>query len=197
IYATKLGWMWTSYYALAAEEVQVCSPASSITNDNQLSDGDFEKLTEIVNGGWKPVSGAWRSGLGTSVTIDTENASPNDGSTKSVKITNAAIQQLVSLEKGQTYELSFDIYLNSGFDASKLTFGIHNFGGTYEAGMAYGCNAGTAIGDAEITFDASKTGQWQTVTVTFNCGSAGTYVTQIAYYTDGIYVDNVSLKYGQ
>ncbi|MGN1115155.1 MAG: family 78 glycoside hydrolase catalytic domain, partial [Candidatus Ornithomonoglobus sp.] len=164
IYATKLGWMWTSYYALAAEEVQVCSPASSITNDNQLSDGDFEKLTEIVNGGWKPVSGAWRSGLGTSVTIDTENASPNDGSTKSVKITNAAIQQLVSLEKGETYELSFDIYLNSGFDASKLTFGIHNFGGTYEAGMAYGCNAGTAIGDAEITFDASKTGQWQTVT---------------------------------
>lgn len=162
---------------------------------NMLADGDIETADEIPNGDWKPGTGAWKSGLGTSVTIDTETVSENNSSTKSVKITNAAIQQGVTLGNNNSYTLSFDIYLKDSFDASKLSWGIYNFNGSYAGDVVYGYKEGASV--TESNFDESVIEQWQSVSIDFECTAAGNYITEFYYgsKTDGdcIYIDNVSL----
>ncbi|MGN0162173.1 MAG: Ig domain-containing protein, partial [Candidatus Ornithomonoglobus sp.] len=157
---------------------------------NLLTDGAIETAESIPDGGWKPVTGAWKSGLGTSVDIETDIVSKD--STKSAKIINAAIYQAVSLEQGNTYELSFDIYLNEEFDSAKLQWGIFNFNGSWIGTIAGGYNNGTAVTDSD--FDASKTGEWQTVTMLFDCGETKNYVAEFLYSGAGsIYIDNAAL----
>lgn len=180
-----------------AGEVKANITLKPISNDNILADADFETLSEFINGGWKPVSGAWRSGLGTSATIDKDNVSPNNNSTKSAKINNAAIQQVVALENGEAYSLSFDVYILSSCDTSNITFGIHGYSGVYENGMVYGYSGGTKVGNPDIVFDDTKKDQWQTVTVSFIPSAEAQYVVQLACYNNEMYIDNTSLKLDQ
>lgn len=83
----------------------------------------------------------WKKGLGTSVDIDTENVSEN--STKSAKITNAALYQGVNLTADEKYTLSFDIYLDENFNQSKLSWGIFVMNGNYiNNSIGYGYKEG-------------------------------------------------------
>lgn len=161
---------------------------------NLLADADFENVDAITDGGWKPKIGEWGSGLGTSVTVDTEQVSPNNSSTKSAKIINAALFQSVELEQDKNYSLSFDIYLNSSFDNSKLQWGIFNLNGVWIGSALAGYNSGTTV--TPSNFDISKKEEWQTVNITFDCPSSSNYVVQFFYSgNDGISIDNVSLIY--
>ncbi|MGN1116698.1 MAG: hypothetical protein ACI4TH_09020 [Candidatus Ornithomonoglobus sp.] len=179
-----------SFIIAAAMTLSLAPQLIFAEEQNMLVDGAIEDAESIPDGSWKPVTGAWKSGLGDSVDIETEIVSGD--STKSAKITNAAIYQAVSLEAGSTYELSFDIYLNEEFDSAKLQWGIFNFNGSWIGTIAGGYNNGTAV--TESGFDTSKTGEWQSVKIAYECGETKNYIVDFFYSgTEGLYVDNVSL----
>ena len=169
---------------------------SEVPLENKLFDGDIETTNSFVDGKWKPGVGEWRMGLGTSVTVDTENVS--DNSTKSAKITNAALYQALTLEGGESYKLSFDIYLGSGLDKSKLSWGLFKVrdDNGYIGDIVCGYKEGIAY--SESIFDESKRNEWQHVEVEFACSSTAVYAVQFFYGgADSIYVDNISLTGGK
>ncbi|MCH5213083.1 MAG: prolyl oligopeptidase family serine peptidase, partial [Oscillospiraceae bacterium] len=164
------------------------------TDNNLLLDGNIEKISTVPDGSWKPTKGEWKKGLGTSVDIDTSIVS--DNSTKSAKITNAALFQGVTLTSGKTYTLSFDIYIGESFDNSKLSFGIYTVEGSYAKDIKCGYKDGTAY--TELSFDQSKKNEWQHVETEFTCTSDAMYATNFLYgASDSIYVDNVYLTDGE
>ena len=164
--------------------------------ENKLFDGDIETANSFADGKWKPSVGEWRMGLGTSVTVNTENVS--DNSTKSAKITNAALYQALTLEGGESYKLSFDIYLGSGLDKSKLSWGLFKVrdDNGYIGDIVSGYKEGIAY--SESIFDESKKNEWQHVEVEFTCSNTAVYAVQFFYGgADSIYVDNISLTGGR
>ena len=162
---------------------------------NRLVDGDIETTTTLADGKWKPSVGEWKKGLGTSADIDTSNVS--DNSTKSVKLTNAALYQALTLEGGENYSFSFDIYLGDSFDKSKLSWGIFSLADNgYVGGINCGYKEGTAT--TESNFDVNKKNEWQHVETEFLCASEATYVVEFLYGApDSVYIDNVCLSGGK
>ncbi len=154
-----------------------------------LTDGNIEKLSTVPDGGWKPARGEWKKGLGTSADVDTSNVS--DNSTKSVKITNAALYQGVNLTNGEKYTLSFDIYLGENFDKSKLSWGIFGINGNYiDVGIGCGYKGGAAL--TESNFDPNKKNEWQKVETEFLCPYDAMYAVEFLYTaSDSINIDNV------
>ena len=134
-------------------------------------------------------------GLGTSAEIDTSNVS--DNSTKSVKITNAALYQGVTLDGGENYSLSFDIYIGDGFNDSKLSWGIFGVADNgYIGNIGCGYKDGAAVSDSN--FDANKKNEWQHIETEFLCPSDAAYVVEFLYGApDSIYVDNVCISGGK
>ena len=165
------------------------------TDGNLLTDGNIEKSTTVSDGGWKPAKGEWKKGLGTSVELDTETVSEN--STKSAKITNAALFQGVTLTGGETYTLSFDIYLGENFNSSKLSWGIFGMNGNYiNTGVGCGYKEGTLI--TESNFDPSKKNEWQHIETDFLCSSDAMYAVEFLYTaSDSINIDNVFVTDGK
>ena len=176
-------------------ETQTYSKSEEIPLENRLFDGSIEETTAFSDGKWKPSVGEWKMGLGDSVTIDTENVSNN--STKSAKITNAALYQAVTLEGGESYKLSFDIYVGSEFNKSKLSWGVFNIRSDgYVGDIACGYKEGQIF--TESNFDESKTNEWQHVETEFTCSNTALYAVEFLYtLADGINVDNVSLTGGK
>ena len=162
---------------------------------NRLVDGDIETTTSLADSKWKPSVGEWKKGLGTSADIDNSNVSGN--STKSVKLTNAALLQSVMLEGGENYSFSFDIYLGDSFDKSKLSWGIFGLSDNgYVGSIGCGYKEGAAVTDSN--FDANKKNEWQHVETEFLCVSDATYVVEFLYGTsDSVYIDNVCVSGGK
>lgn len=179
-------------------ESKIYSEPEIIPTENKLFDGAIEATTPITDGRWKPSVGIWKKGLGDSVELDSERVS--DNSTLSARIVNAALYQAVNLEGGEKYRLSFDIYLNSGLDKSKLSWGIFNIGDNgYVSDLSCGYKDGQL--SAESDFDASKKNEWQHVEIEFECSSTAKYAVEFLYANgsdkDGINIDNVSLTGGK
>lgn len=171
-------------------------PYGSLTiRTNRLADGDIEEIETLEDSKWKPSVGVWKKGLGTSAELDTENISSN--STKSVKLTNAALLQSVVLESGENYSLSFDIYLGKSFDKSKLNWGIFNLADNgYVGNIGCGYKEGTAVTASK--FDPNKKDMWQHVETEFLCASDATYVVEFLYgASDSVYIDNVCVSGGK
>lgn len=173
--------------------VDSMKPYGSLTiRTNKLADGDIEEAAEFADSKWKPSSGMWKKGLGTSVDIDTETVSSN--STKSAKITNAALLQAVGLDGGENYTLSFDIYFGDSFDKSKLSWGIFGLADNgYIGTIGCGYNGGTAV--TESKFDPNKKNEWQHVETEFLCPSDAKYAVEFLYgASDSVYIDNVCVS---
>ena len=173
--------------------VDSMKPYGSLTiRTNKLADGDIEEAAEFADSKWKPSSGMWKKGLGTSVDIDTETVSSN--STKSAKITNAALLQAVGLDGGENYTLSFDIYFGDSFDKSKLSWGIFGLADNgYIGTIGCGYNGGTAV--TESKFDPKKKNEWQHVETEFLCPSDAKYAVEFLYgASDSVYIDDVCVS---
>ena len=173
--------------------VDSMKPYGSLTiRTNKLADGDIEEAAEFADSKWKPSSGMWKKGLGTSVDIDTETVSSN--STKSAKITNAALLQAVGLDGGENYTLSFDIYFGDSFDKSKLSWGIFGLADNgYIGTIGCGYNGGTAV--TESKFDPNKKNEWQHVETEFLCPSDAKYAVEFLYgASDSVYIDDVCVS---
>ena len=164
-------------------------------DDDLLSDGNIERITSVPDGAWKPSRGEWKKGLGTAVEADTETVSEN--STRSIRITNAALFQGVSLSSGESYTLSFDIYLGPDHDASKLSWGIFGMKGNYvDVGVGCGYKGGVPL--TESDFDESRTGEWQHVETEFPCAADAMYAVEFLYTgSDSINIDNVCVSDGK
>lgn len=173
----------------------VSATPTTTPKPNRLVDGDIETTTSLADSKWKPSVGEWKKGLGTSADIDNSNVSGN--STKSVKLTNAALLQSVVLEGGENYSFSFDIYLGDSFDKSKLSWGIFGLSDNgYVGSIGCGYKEGTAVTDSN--FDANKKNEWQHVETEFLCESDATYVVEFLYGTsDSVYIDNVCVSGGK
>ena len=176
-----------------APVVETPSPSpSAASRVNKLTDGDIEAASVISDGKWKPSAGEWKKGLGTSVDIDTSNVSGN--STKSAKIRNAALFQRLALDAGDTYSLSFDIFLGSGFDKSKLSWGIFSMADNGYIGSIC-CGYKDSRSTAGSSFDDSKTGVWQHVETEFPCEEDASYAVEFMYAAENeIYIDNVCVS---
>lgn len=157
---------------------------------NLLVDGEIEAAAVIPDGGWKPSVGVWQAGLGTSADIDVNVISSN--STKSAKITNAALYQAVGLTKGEKYKVSFDIFLEKSFDKSKAQWGMFEFNGDWIGTQVNGYKNGSVI--TETKFNPAITEAWQNIELEFVCTQTTNFVLQFFYGgSDSIYIDNASV----
>lgn len=164
-------------YKSIANGIDFNTGGADVPEDEILSDGSFESdfigsndWTFAKTGGWYAnADGIAERTTGTST----------DGE-YSVKLQNATIGQRVRLEEGVTYTLSADIKAET---AGAVTIGFYD--GTQEW---------PASNDL-VTQDFSVSGDWQNVTVEYECTRSGDYVICLLTW-DGsvVYADNIAIS---